>query len=146
MEVSTRDGGTKEFIGSQPVFRFFQVLSNELATPLVLLCPKDKERIGMTNFTLDFDNSNISYFLGVDATRTNTTMFLSGDRNLENGLPVKRGLLTLTTNVPVSWTRKMHDKSGNVSFPDGSVQPLSTPALRSALAATGVATNRLAMP
>ena len=94
----------------------------------------------------DFDNSRLSYFVGVDATQTNATMFLSGDRNLTNGLPVTRGLLSLTTNRPAGWTGKMHANAGNIGFADFSVMQLTTSGLRSALERTGLTTNRLAMP
>ena len=159
MQVSTNEGGTMEFVGTPDTFRHFQVMSNELNTPKILFCPMetDKSRKLATTFETTFvagksgwipftSNSNLSYFAGVDAVETNGAMFLSGDRNITNGVGIKSGLLELGTNQPVGWTGEMHHYSGNVGLSDGSVQPVSTPLLREALARTGVATTRLAMP
>lgn len=79
MEVSVTNGGTMEFVNSPNVFRHFQALSNELQVPKVVICGKDVARSAATNFSKDFDNSHLSYFLGVDAVHTNSTMFLAGD-------------------------------------------------------------------
>ncbi len=146
MQVSTNQGGTKEYVGSPETYRHFQIMSNELGSPRVLYCPLDAERKFATNFMSDLNNSKVSYFVGVDATQTNYTMFVSGDRNVTNGTLATGGLLTLTTNRPAGWTGKMHVNCGNILLGDFSVAQLTTPGLRSALAATGLATNRLAMP
>ena len=44
MQVSLTNGGTMELVASGAVFPHFQVMSNELSTPKVLLCPNDKNR------------------------------------------------------------------------------------------------------
>src|SRR5512140_2976873 len=44
MQVSLTNGGSQEFIASGAVFRHFQSMSNELATPRVLTCPADRRR------------------------------------------------------------------------------------------------------
>jgi len=102
-------------------------------------------RAAATNF--DFmSNSNLSYFVGVDAEETNPQTLLSGDRNITNGTSAKNGVLDLTTNRPSGWTAEMHNKIGNIALADGSVQQLSTLNLRATVENTGVATNRLQMP
>jgi hypothetical protein len=111
-----------------------------------LFCPADTKRNYATNFTSDLNNSRISYFVGMDATQTNTAMFLSGDRNITNGCAITRGLLELTTNRPTGWTSELHFKSGNVGLADASVQQVTTLGLRSLLEAAGSATNRIALP
>jgi prepilin-type N-terminal cleavage/methylation domain-containing protein/prepilin-type processing-associated H-X9-DG protein len=144
--VSATNGGSMEYITGTNVWRHFQVMSNELFTPRVLLCPADDDHMyAATNFTW-INNSNISFFFGIDATETNAQMFLSGDRNLTNGTPVKNGILTLTTPKPAGWTKDVHNKVGNIGLADGSVQQLSTAGLRTAVTNTGIATNRLQMP
>jgi len=155
MQVSTNEGGSREWIGGPNAFRHFEVMSNELNTPKLLVCPADqKSRVvansfgataasGRVPFT---SNSNLSYFVGVDATETNLNLFLFGDRNLTNGTPVTDGLLELTTNQPSNWTEQIHGRRGNIAFPDGSVRTLETGGLRDAVRNTGAATNRLAMP
>lgn len=159
MQVSTNDGGTREFVGTAAAtFRHFEVMSNELNTPKILYCPNetDRARKAATMFSpsvpgipgaIPFNgNSNISYFVGVDANQTNSAMFLSGDRNITNGFAMKNGLLDLGTNQLAGWTKEIHNRCGNILFSDGSVQQLTSPGLREALKETGVATTRLAMP
>ena len=106
-------------------------------------------RTPANDFLLTLSNTNVSYFLGVDAVDTYPQMLLSGDRNIANGpLPPNR-VLSITTNTPIDavrWGTDMHKNQGNVAMADGSVQAFSSARLREALANTGVATNRLAMP
>lgn len=140
----------------------FQIMSNELCTPKILFCPADQVRIQAVTFdqpasanNVSFtSNSNVSYFVGLDATDTTPGMFLSGDDNFLiggnqnplSGTPVRSGILTLKTNDLIAWSKARHDKQGNIAMADGSAQGFSTTALRTALANTGVETKRLAMP
>ena len=144
--VAMTNGGTMELAASGSVFPHFQVLSNELNTPRVLLCPADKSRTPATNF-VHLSNAHISYFIGLDAGESNPQMFLAGDSNLEiDGRPVPSGILNLWTNSAIGWTAERHVRCGNVVLGDGSTQQYSSPKLREQLANTGVATNRLAIP
>lgn len=147
MAVSGTNGGSMEFTCGANAFRTFRVMSNELSTPRVLICPQetDNTRFMATNFEY-FCNSNISYFVGVDATETSPTMVLSGDHNITNGTTIRNGLLELTTNRPAGWTTRVHNKIGNVVLADGSVQQDSITGLQDQIAKTGVVTNRLLMP
>jgi hypothetical protein len=125
----------------------FQVMSNELATPKVLLCPADADRFAAKSFTAGFDNSTVSYFVGVDAADDKPSMFLSGDESFAiDSRPVKSGLLLLATNAPVSWTAARHVNQGNIGLADGAVMTTGSASLRQLLVQTGVATNRLALP
>ncbi len=124
--------------------RHFQVMSNELSMSKVLICPADT-RVSATNFS-SLSNSNISFFLGLDASESNPQTILSGDRNITNGTPIKNGILALTTNQPAGWTDEIHRKFGNVVLSDGSVPRLSGMGLRSVVGNTGNFTNRLQMP
>ena len=98
MQVSITNGGAREFIASGEVFRQFQVMSNELVTPFILTCPADRRGPAMDFASLA--NINLSYFVSVDAGEEHPQMVLAGDRNLTNGSPPVKGLLTLTTNRP----------------------------------------------
>jgi hypothetical protein len=98
-----------------------------------------------TNF-LTLRNTNVSYFVGLDATNTAPSAFLSGDYNLTNAAGLKAGVLLANTNDPSGWTHLLHDRCGNIGLADGSVQQLSTTRLREAIANTGFQTNRLLMP
>ena len=145
MQVSTNEGGSLEFVQGPNAFRHFQVMSNELSTPGVLRCWEDKLRRAATNFA-SLSNTNVSYFVGLDATPTNSQALLSGDRNINNRLPARNGMLLLTTNQSVGWTKQMHVRAGYICFADGSVQQVTNSALPLVLRNTGLATNRLAIP
>ena len=167
MEVSVTNSGAMEAVLSSNVAAVFQVMSNELMSPKILFCPTDKKRIQATTFdrkdpsigkrggTLFSSNTNVSYFVGLDAKDTLPSMFLSGDDHFlvggtniygYGGSPAPSGILSLTTNTPIAWNDTRHMRQGNVGLADGSVQGFSSNALRNALANTGVETNRLAMP
>lgn len=145
MAVPGTNEGSMEFATGINEFRHFLVMSNELCTPKILLCPADSERQWATNFAA-FGNSNISIFVGVDAKETDATMMLSGDRNITNGTPIKNGMLALTKNIPAGWTSDVHNKGGNILLADGSVQQDSINGLRVQIANTGVETNCVQMP
>jgi prepilin-type N-terminal cleavage/methylation domain-containing protein/prepilin-type processing-associated H-X9-DG protein len=146
MQVPQQSGGAMEITGGLNAFGYFEVMSNELSTPKFLFCPAeaDRHRFVATNFNLS--NSNLTYFIGLDAIETNGTLILYGDHNITNGKPIRNGLLALTTNVPAGWTSDIHNKMGNILLADGSVQQESMTGLRYQIATTGVATNRVQMP
>ena len=155
VDVSVTNGGAMEAVASGNFALVFQVMSNELGTPKILFCPTDKPRIQATAFAnatakgiVPFlGNSNLSYFVGLDATPASPQMFLSGDDNLlVAGAAVKPGILSLWTNTHAAWSDKRHEKQGNVGLADGSVQGFSSSKLAEALRSTGVVTNRLAVP
>ncbi len=165
MQVSTANGGTMELVETGNAMASFLVLSNDLATPKVLVCPVDSSQDYTTNFRSDYFNGcKTSYFVGMDVTNEDYPQrILTGDDNFEiGGIPVKSGLLALSTNVNVAWTssrhfidathfwtRTRHVFAGNICFADGSVQtPGNTGKtnLYSTFQQTGLATNRLAIP
>jgi len=125
----------------------FAIMSNELSTPKILICPADKTRFSATNFTTDFNNNKVSYFVSLDASSDQPEMFLSGDENFAvSGIPVKSGLLELSTNIAISWTAARHKFVGNIGLADGSVEQITTTNLEQAIQSAGVAKNRLAIP
>jgi prepilin-type processing-associated H-X9-DG protein len=146
MAVSVTNGGAMELIATGNVTACFQVMSNEVNTPKILLCPNDASRVWATDF-FTLNNSNISYFVGLDADESKPRTFLSGDDNFAmNGVPVKSGRLDISTNTLLFWTAARHKFAGNIGLADGSVRQSTTDGLRQALQQTGVATNRLALP
>src|SRR5947207_2369029 len=85
MQLSTNAGGSLEFVAGGNAFRHFQVMSNELFTPNVLVCPSEKRR-AVTNFAV-LNNAYLSYFVGLDAVTNLWEMLLAGDRNITNSEP-----------------------------------------------------------
>jgi prepilin-type N-terminal cleavage/methylation domain-containing protein/prepilin-type processing-associated H-X9-DG protein len=146
MAVSTNLGGSLEHAVTGEIWRHFQVMSNELNTPVVVHCPSDGKRTPLRSFGGSFSNTNISYFVGLDANDTTPQMFLAGDLNLVGGTPLSSRMLLLTTNTAVRWGKDLHKHRGNIALADGSVQGISSLQLEEALANKGAETNCLALP
>jgi prepilin-type N-terminal cleavage/methylation domain-containing protein/prepilin-type processing-associated H-X9-DG protein len=175
MLVSSADGGPfnqSQLMQNPPLAGFlyevFGVMSNELSTPKILVCPSD-ERNAQTNFFMllndqstvagpYFNNQNVSYFLGRDATDNQPQMLLVGDRNIygsatlvayppsvpNNGYgdgpnqAFAMGTNSFAGGTAPAWTTgKIHQGQGNVGLADGSVQQLSSPRLREQLMNSG---------
>lgn len=144
MAVSNSLGGSLEWVPGGNAFRHFQVLSNELGTTKILVCPADTRKPAA-----DFDhlqNINVSYFVGLDAKETDPQALLYGDRNITNGLAPVHSVLNLKPGIPAGWTAALHHGVGNIGLADGSVQQFSTIGVRNAIANTGDQTNRIALP
>ena len=139
MATSKDLGGTEEFATGADTFRHFQVMSNELSTPKILICPDDT-RIVADNF-IHLQNTNISYFVGLDANDEFPQRFLDGDRNITGESEPENGILKLVPGQRVSWTEAIHVNTGNVGLADGSVQSCSNVALQNALKNSGAPTN-----
>ncbi len=146
MDVPEAKGGTREFNTGADTFRHFQVMSNELSTPKILVCPADT-RIAANNYTR-LKNQNVSYFVGLDANESSPQMLLDGDRNITADNEPVNGILKLVPGQRVSWTQAIHVDSGNVGLSDGSVQEYSNSTLHDALQNTGDPTNtwRISLP
>jgi Tfp pilus assembly protein PilE len=143
MAVSNNLGGTLEWVSDGNAYRHFQIMSNELNTTKVLVCPADTRQPAVDFAHLQ--NQNVSYFVGLNAKPENERALLAGDRNITNGLSPVRTVLILPPNRPAGWTEMIHRGVGNVGLSDGSVQQLSTPGLQTAMKNTGE-TNRIALP
>ncbi len=149
MMVSVTNGGTMELLTTDPDFvrDTFLVMSNELSTPSVLHCPADDRGERMNLFSAAFTRTNISYFIGADATENQPQMILSGDDNLSiSNIAVKSGILSLSTNTPNAWTTDRHHYCGNIGLADGSAQQVTISGLQQAFVQTGFSTNRFAIP
>jgi prepilin-type processing-associated H-X9-DG protein len=165
-------------------YAVFGVMSNELSTPKILICPSD-ERTAHSNFTMSvsgtagslvaqggisgslidpgpsyFNNSKLSYFLGVNARDSTPQMVLAGDRNIQgwynnstspanvNGYGNQNSTeYTMGTNWASGTTypgwspTKMHQSRGNVLLADGSVQQFNSSQFRSQCARSGDTTT-----
>ena len=117
MKVPVANGGWQDYVGirtvnnnqttSRGVFGIFMVMSNELSTPKILVCPSEQDGshgatastfagiipAGSANTTPFTNDLLVSYFVGVDAVDTFPQMFLDGDHNLGNGNPPATGFL-----------------------------------------------------
>jgi len=137
MLVSRADGGpyhqdryTQGNFGGVYMYEIFMVMSNELSTPKVLVCPSD-ERNAFTNFVTAvpepapsptasdtapgvFNNWKVSYGIGKDCSDSNPQMVLTVDRNIYGSAQWKT--YPTTGTVP-------NNGYGN---PSGTVVPMGT--------------------
>ena len=145
MQVSTTNGGTLELVGSGIVWPHFQVMSNELSTPKILLCPHDDKRAYATNF-LGLTDKNLSYFVNMEASDGDGFSLLSGDRNITNRIPTGSRLVPLTKADTIAWTKGMHMEKGNLAFGDGRVDLFKSGTVGAAIRIAAGKTNWLAVP
>jgi prepilin-type N-terminal cleavage/methylation domain-containing protein/prepilin-type processing-associated H-X9-DG protein len=130
MRVSTNQGGSMEYARSAPnaaglfvySFRNFQVLSNDLVTPQMLVCRADK-RVAASNFARLRDE-NVSYFAGLDADPARPGSVVAGDWNVTNSALMQRDFPVERTELKFGWTKEVHEQRGNVLFADGRVELL----------------------
>jgi prepilin-type N-terminal cleavage/methylation domain-containing protein/prepilin-type processing-associated H-X9-DG protein len=170
--VSFNAGGPQlsqpgDTLASQPtaanmalIYRVFGVMSNEMGTPKLLVCPSEYEStvqpattwartVTTGQGTPYFNNNNVSYFIGIDADETQPQMLLAGDHNMgntgtayNNNNPSIQGwgngaaailaptVGTSTNNPTGAWMDNGHGKQGNVAMADGSVQQVTISKLR----------------
>ncbi len=131
---------------AQGVAAIFAVISNELSTPKILLCPSDAKRFQLKTNSFTFlmapaqapvRDRAISYFIGTSANKTEPQSILGGDRNLAGGpfsadtnTPPSQVALRIpyatATNVAAMnsavWTQDIHQGAGNLLLGDGSIQ------------------------
>jgi len=128
MQVPIADGGSLEFVPTSQTYRHFQVMSNNLETPRILICPADTRQPADDWPALL--NPNVSYFVGLASGFTNPASILAGDRNITTvgttGGPV-------IINATASWSSNLHVFVGNLLLSDGSVHQVNNEQLREAL-------------
>ena len=137
MAVPLAEGGSKEFVQNGRAaggefyfsFRHFQALANEMGSPAILICPADM-RLPATNFAA-LQNSNVSYFVGVNAEYSQPVSILAGDRNLAANPPQNSTILHGGADVRLRWTWEMHQFKGNILFAGGQVEEWNNAALAS---------------
>jgi prepilin-type N-terminal cleavage/methylation domain-containing protein/prepilin-type processing-associated H-X9-DG protein len=167
MEFSVQDGGSSEYYNvPNSNYYHFQVLSNELSTPKIIICPSDAGKEDATNWTTNLkkkfdEKKSHSYSVGLDAAETYPQSFLSTDRNITN--LTTRPAAKLTDNQfadlgaiapnpnskaidSAGWDNNVHQNQGNACMGDGSVQQLSNARLREQLKNTGTSSNAFLFP
>lgn len=136
MALPASAGGTLEFAASGRrlsgnfyfSYHHLQALSAELVTPQLLVCPADT-RLPAPSFG-GLQNSNLSYFVGINASYAHPDSILAGDRNVTNDWAGAPSLVRLGGNYSLRWTHELHRFKGNLLFSDGRVEEKNTPALR----------------
>jgi prepilin-type N-terminal cleavage/methylation domain-containing protein len=129
----------------------YAIMANDMGqSPKLLLCPTDVRTNAASSFVhtkgtnnpVPFDDTTLSYFVGVSANDTFPQSIQGGDRNLSPGArPAldygyspsdgKGNDVAIPITGPVSWSKKMHSAgntngTGNILLGDGSSQQLTT--------------------
>lgn len=133
MQVSTNEGGSLEFVRNSYLianefyfqYRHFQALSHALGSPATLVCPTDLDRQAAPNFQ-QFDNFNISYFVGANADYNQPESILAGDRNITNAMAGAATMLRLADGMAIYWTQELHYFKGNILYSDAHVAEQNT--------------------
>jgi len=158
-----------DFTNQLQVWQYFQIISNELGTTKILLCPQEQEskrKQPAYEFSDSIDglahptnqNHSVSYFLGIYSSESLTNTILAGDHTLTT--PNNRRLYRSngTTAVEVTtnsiWSsapmEANHEAYGVVALADGSVQQGSSARLQEALRlardSSGTNANRFLFP
>ena len=149
-EASVTNGGWRELLTNSNLGPYcwtnYAIMQTNFGdSPALVVCPAD-ERNPANSFTNGFDNTHVSYFVGVNASDVYPQSIQGGDRNLGPGLvpgpdygysPAdgKGNDVVLTTNSLVCWSLKMHSHgntlgAGNILLGDGSGQQMSSASLR----------------
>src|SRR5262249_24127264 len=118
-------------------YEHWNVISNELVTGKMLVCPADKGRT-RTNLTVNLRrNENVSYALGTDCKDQLFETILAGDRDPVGGdvrTCGQGGNITVTGFPPSSWpnvywSKTNHINSGIMALGDGSSHKFNARAL-----------------
>jgi prepilin-type processing-associated H-X9-DG protein len=148
MGATNNLGNVVECTNDGEMYQYFQVASNQLESPEFLICPADV-RHWAANWS-SLQNTNISYFLCLDATEAYPGMVIFGDRNVVGGTKLANGFTVFNPTNSIHWGSDMHNGSGNIGLTDGSVMQTTSNGLSQALiqATNGVTsgTVRYAFP
>ena len=140
--VQPSEGGSQTMTQAS---KSFQVMSNYITTPELLVCPSDRRQV-IESIAL-VRNTNVSYFVGIEAQEDQPSMVIVGDRNIEGGRPKRNCPVAEVYNVAtefsyaeiprVGWSQTMHRAKGNIAISDGSAQQVNALELRERLLGSG---------
>ena len=125
--VAQSEGGSRALASATDHFR---VISNELRSPLLLVCPSDATKTAVSQWNFFTSGQNLSYFVGLHGNLSQPRAWLAGDRNL-TGLTGQVCNLAQVTGDGVfpgsalAWQRDVHALAGNILLSDGSVRQVS---------------------
>jgi len=139
--------GSLEWANTPETYRHFQIASNELDSPNILVCPDDPARAKTESFDKHFSNTNISYLIGLEANERRPESIVCADRNLStNASRILSGVIEFTDADSSGWAAGIHTGGGNIGLADGSARYLSQIGIRKQLAVPGNLPTRFSIP
>ena len=172
-KATQNDSGISDYPGKDTFGAWdgFRCASNEITSPKVLACPADPKKTKASVFVnpgtvsvgglIAFGDTNLSYFISVDADETIPTKFLCGDRNFVTKSGGGNGVTTAGPTVGtklaitdpgnnakpnINWDTTTHVKAGNFALSDGSVTQSTTDTLQKQGSAAGSENNGASWP
>lgn len=149
-QASTNSGGTMELVANGNTADHFRPLAPYLKNPESLFCPTDVRSRQRTNSYVGLSNTNLSYFVSLDARiiqQSNPSyLILAGDRHLSVGNQAVSPGLFVTTNYTVLGWKGGHPARGMLAFVDGHVEVNPMKQITSVFQRQSIATNRLVIP
>jgi Tfp pilus assembly protein PilE len=146
-----KSSGT-DFTNQLQVWQYFQIISNELGSTKILLCPQEdgsKRKQRASDFSGAQDglghhskqNHSVSYFLGIYSSESLTNAILAGDRTVTTRINPQLYSSNGTNAVEVAtnsiWSsapmQANHEGVGNFALADGSVRQSRNAGLQAAL-------------
>ena len=135
-----KGGSLEELADDSRIWRHFQVISNELNTPMILHCRTDTNIASKGYLPWTYPgpptndmklrqfshNDHVSYFLATGFPEKDANRILAGDRNLTRDGVSVRGRIQTAAKDRFGFTKPgHHEGGGNLLFTDGSVQEVS---------------------
>ncbi len=148
-EVLATNAVSAELLDAQSPASCFAPLIPYVKPFNVWICPADKRKVPAPTGA-QFSNSNVSYFLSLNATGIVAEVILAGDRHLTaNGEPLAPGIFAATTNSIMGWSPELHALGkrtrGCLAFGDGHAE-FVTSNLGRRFRAQPFGVSRLAIP
>lgn len=158
-EAGVSDYTTADAYAAEDAFR---CASNEITSPKVLACPSDNKKSKASVFIdpsggappvglIRFGDTNLSYFISVDADETKPTKLLCGDRNTAGGgtggtpgsprIGTKQTFQNDNEANGANFDNNIHVKAGNYALSDGSVAQATSEQLAKQVKAAGSVQN-----
>jgi prepilin-type N-terminal cleavage/methylation domain-containing protein len=130
-DVEISEGGSKDAESLATWADHFRTASNELVTPKILTCPKDKDKTVIDQWPNLAGLDNIGYFAGLTAKESNPQSLLMGDYNITGGGGSGLALSWFpNSSVDGVWDNTVHVLRGIITLSDGSVRMTTTPQLK----------------
>ncbi len=109
----------------------FRVVSNELVTPKLLVCPADKEKAVVDKWQFA-SGDTASFFYSPQGSKTQPQTIITGDRNIDGGQSLydPSWSIYLGSSIDAACNANLHENASNFLLGDGSVQQWRTPQLR----------------
>lgn len=146
-ELSVTNGGTLEIRTN--LVSHFQILSNELSTPKIIVCPERVSPMTAATSWVTLHRTNIGYFVGLSASENSPNSILLGDAGLAvDAIAISNATVRVSTNELIRYPTNVHElgRPTAIAVSDGSVIRASSSNWTKFLPAAPNGTNLFLVP